>query len=309
MIALSKPFWASELAQSCGGVLHGPDQRFSFVAPAETANENCLSFAMDARPSLAGVLLCREPRAGCSVVVADPLLVLAGFLSQCFPEAPWEGQQQATGAWVSTQAKVADDARLFPGVVVGAGCEVGAKTVLFPNVVLQPGVRIGRNCRIHAGTVVGADGFRYHAGPRGPVKVPQVGGVVIGNDVEIGAACTIDRGFLDDTRIGDGCKLDNQVHIGHNCRLGRFVIIAAQSGLSGSCVLGDGVMLGGQVGLADHTEIGAGAKIGAQSGLHGRIPAGQTWLGTPALPIHVMRRVYAVSRHLPEMWRKLGRSD
>jgi UDP-3-O-[3-hydroxymyristoyl] glucosamine N-acyltransferase len=166
------------------------------------------------------------------------------------------------------------------------------------------GVRLGRACRIHANSVIGADGFRYHPGPTGPLRVPQVGGVRLGDEVELGAACTIDRGFLGDTRIGHGCKLDNQVHVAHNCDVGRFVLVAAQTGLAGSCRVGDGVMIGGQVGLADHSVIGAGARIGAQSGVHGEVPAGETYLGTPARPISVMRRIYASLPELPALLRR-----
>lgn len=239
------------------------------------------------------MLLTRVAIAGRTCVVTpDPLAGFARVL-RALPEAPYG------------PARIADTAVLHPGVHVGAGCEVGEDTVLFPNVVLYPGTRVGRGCRIHAGSVLGADGFRYDGAGR---KVPHRGHVVVGDDVEIGANCTVDRGFLEDTIIGSGCRLDNLVHVGHGVRLGRSVIIAAQTGISGSVTIGDGVLVGGQVGIADHARIEDGARIGAQSGVHGRIPAGETWLGTPAQPIAVMRRVYAVMRYLPEMWRRTGRS-
>lgn len=288
------PTAASALASLVGGALAGPDRVVSGVAPLDAAGPTDLAYH-DRGPlvSEAGVLFTRVAVAGRTcLVVADPLAALVLLLDQLCPERPWDGPSD-----------IAPSAVLHAGVVIAAGCVVGADTVLYPNVVLYPGTRIGARCRVHAGTILGADGFRYHPTARGPLKVPHVAGLRIGDDVEIGAHCTIDRGFLDDTLVGDGCKLDDQVHVGHNCRLGRFVVVAAQTGVSGSCVIGDGALIGGQVGIADHTTVGAGARIGAQSGLHGTIPAGETWLGTPALPVATMRRVYALTRDLPAMWR------
>lgn len=297
MRALPQPLTARALAERVGGVLHGPDAAFSGVAGLEAAGPGHLSYLDRGDPGRAGVLLARAPIDGRTVVVvADPLATLCGLLDAWFPEPAFVGA-------IHPGAVVHPDAILDPGVVIGADCVVGPGAHLYPGVVLYPRTRVGARARVHAGTVIGADGFRYHPTARGPLRVPHVGGVRVGDDVDIGATCTIDRGFLTDTVIGDGCKLDNLVHIGHNCTLGRFVVIAAQTGVSGSCHIGDGVQIGGQVGIADHTRVGEGARIGAQSGLHGVVPAGQTVLGTPALPIATMRRVYAVTRDLPAMWR------
>lgn len=287
---------ASALAALTGGVLTGEFRRVTGVKPLDRAGPDDLAYLDKGPPGDAGVLLARAPIEGRTVIVVpDPLAALCVVLDHFLPEPPFAGA-------VHPSAKVDPTAILDPGVVIGADCEVGAGTHLFPNVVLYARTRIGARSRVHAGSVIGADGFRYHATTRGPLKVPQAGGVVIGDDVEIGANCTIDRGFLSNTTIGPGCKLDNMVHIGHNCTLGSYVIIAAQTGVSGSSQVGDGVLIGGQVGIADHTVIGAGARIGAQSGLHGTIPPGETWLGTPALPVAVMRRVYAMTKDLPAMW-------
>lgn len=285
---------AAAVAALTGGALVGPDRPVAAVAPLDRAGPDALAFHERGDPGAAGVLLSRSALPGRScVVVPDPLAALVAVLDALLPPPDWAGS-----------AQVHPTAVVHAGVVIAAGCVVGPGTVLYPHVVLYPGTRVGARCRIHAGSVLGADGFRYHPTARGPLKVPHVGGVEIGDEVELGALCTVDRGFLDDTRIGAGCKLDDQVHVGHNCELGRFVIVAAQTGISGSCRIGDGVLVGGQVGLADHTEVGPGARIGAQSGVHGRIPAGETWLGTPALPIATMRRVYALTRDLPAMWRR-----
>lgn len=294
---LPAPLSARELAARMGGALHGDDRRVGRVAPAERAGPEDLAWWERGPRGEAGVWIARSPLPGATtVVVRDPLLAFAELLDALFPEPPFREE-------VHPSARIHPRATLAPGVVVGADCEVGEGTRLYPNVVLYPRTRVGARCRVHAGSVLGADGFRYHPTPNGPRRIPQVGGVWIGDEVELGAACTVDRGFLGDTVIGDGCKLDNQVHVGHNVQLGRFVVIAAQAGLSGSCVVGDGVIVGGQAGFADHTVVGAGARIGAQSGLHGTIPPGETWLGTPALPATTMRRVYALTRDLPAMWR------
>lgn len=292
---------ASAIAQMVGGELHGEDLAIRAVAAVHEAGQADLAYLERGFPGRAGVLLARMDISGRSVIVVDdPLSAMCTVLTALLPEESFAGT-------VHPSASVSPDATLDPGVVIGPGCVVGAGTHLFPNVVLYAQTQIGRNCRVHAGTVIGADGFRYHATRTGPLKVPHVMGVEIGDDVEIGANCTIDRGFLSNTTIGDGCKLDNMVHVGHNCTLGKYVVIAAQTGVSGSCKIGDGVQIGGQVGVADHTTIGAGAKVGAQSGLHGEIPAGETWLGTPALPISIMRRVYAITKDLPAMWRSWGK--
>lgn len=288
---------AAQVAERVGGHLEGPDRAIAAVATIEAAESLDLAYLERGSPGAAGVLLSKHALPGRTVVVVpDPLAALCQLLEHWFPEPAFEGAVHPT-------AVVHPTVVLDPGVVVGAFCVVAEDTHLFPNVVLYPRTRIGRGCRIHAGSVIGADGFRYHATASGPLRVPQVGGVVLGDAVDIGANCTIDRGFIGDTVLGEGCKLDNLVHVGHNCTLGRYVVVAAQTGISGSVRIGDGVLIGGQVGVADHTTIGDGARIGAQSGLHGKIPAGETWLGTPALPIATMRRVYALTRDLPAMWR------
>ena len=295
------------LAALVGGALEGPDRAFSGVAPLERAGPDELAFALGAVPegAEAGVLLARAPIPGRTVVVvADPRLALARALAALYPEVHPSGV--AEGACVHPSAILAPGVVVYPGVWVGPGVSVGEGTVLFPNVVLYPGTRIGRRCRIHAGAVIGADGFAYQPGPEGLVKLPHIGGVRIEDDVEIGANSTVDRGLLGDTVIGAGSKIDNLVQVGHNVRLGRSVVLAAQVGLSGSVALGDGVVMAGQSGVADHVKVGAGAVVGAQSGVTGNLEAGGTYLGSPAVPARLARRIFAVWRRLPEWWRTEG---
>jgi UDP-3-O-[3-hydroxymyristoyl] glucosamine N-acyltransferase len=208
---------------------------------------------------------------------------------------------------VDPEASVHEDARLEdgvivdPGAVIGPDAEIGAGTVICANVVIGPNVRIGRDCSIgpgasithallgdrvivHAGARIGQDGFGYIPG-KGHIKVPQLGRVIIQDDVEIGAGTTVDRGGGRDTMIGEGTKIDNLVQVAHNVSIGRHCIIAGHVGVSGSVTLGDGVMLGGKVGIADHRKIGDRAQLIALSGVMHDVPAGERWGGAPAKPL------------------------
>jgi UDP-3-O-[3-hydroxymyristoyl] glucosamine N-acyltransferase len=187
--------------------------------------------------------------------------------------------------------------------VVGAGCWIGENCRVHPRVTLYNSVRIGHRVEIHSGTVIGADGFGYVVGDGRYFKFPQTGIIEIGDDVEIGANTTIDRGSLEDTRIAEGVKLDNLVHVGHNVQIGAHSIIAAQTGISGSSTLGHHVVCGGQVGIADHCTLEDGAVAGAQAGIPtGKtIRGGQTVWGTPAREIRKFKKAYAWYGRLPEL--------
>ena len=211
------------------------------------------------------------------------------------------------------------------GAVIGAGAEIGSGTVIAPTAVIGKQCRIGRDgfvgpgasvqfaligdrCVIHGGARIGQDGFGFVPGAKGPERIPQIGRVIIQDDVEIGANTTVDRGAMADTVIGEGTKVDNLVQIAHNVRIGRGCIIAGHCGLSGSSVLGDFVMLGGSVGLADHITIGTGAQIAAGSGLMDDVPPGQRWAGLPAVPIRDHFRQVSILRSLAKK-RKGGSSE
>jgi len=210
---------------------------------------------------------------------------------------------------VEAGAVIGEHVRLDANVVIGRGTRIGAGSHLYPNVSVYHGCKIGERVIIHAGAVIGSDGFGFapdfvgdgEARTGSWVKIPQVGGVSIAPDVEIGANTTIDRGALGETRIGRGTKIDNQVHIGHNCTIGKNVVIAAQVGISGSCVVGDGVVMAGQVGLGDHVTIGPGVILGGASGVfpmkHLEGP-GQLFMGVPAEPIKDYLKSLAKVRRL-----------
>ncbi|MBI2879073.1 MAG: UDP-3-O-(3-hydroxymyristoyl)glucosamine N-acyltransferase [Candidatus Rokubacteria bacterium] len=206
-------------------------------------------------------------------------------------------------AVVGEESLIGPRAVLFPHVFVGARCEVGEGSVLYPHVVLREAVRVGRGVIVHAGAIIGADGFGYAFDGSRHQKIPQVGRVIIEDDVEIGANVTIDRATLGETVVRRGTKIDNLVQIGHNTVVGADCIIVGQTGISGSCRIGDRAVLGGQVGIADHVEIGEGAQIASQYGVHRDVPAGEAVLGSPALPIALGRRVAASLARLPELLR------
>jgi UDP-3-O-[3-hydroxymyristoyl] glucosamine N-acyltransferase len=206
----------------------------------------------------------------------------------------------APGAVVHPRARLEAGVTVDPGAVIGADAEIGSGTIVGANAVIGAGTRIGRDCSIgpnasvahaligdrvivHAGCLIGQDGFGFLMSAGAHHKIPQVSRVIIQDDVEIGAGTTIDRGGLRDTVIGEGTKIDNQVQVGHNVFIGRHCILVAQVGIAGSAVIEDYAMLGGQAGVADNVTVGEGAKIGAKSGVHTDIPAGETWVGAPAM--------------------------
>jgi UDP-3-O-[3-hydroxymyristoyl] glucosamine N-acyltransferase len=215
----------------------------------------------------------------------------------------------SASAGIGPFAVIGEDAHIGDGTQVGAHCVIGAgawignQCRIHPRVTLYAGVRIGHRVEIHSGAVIGADGFGYAQGDGRYWKFPQAGIVEIADDVEIGANTTIDRGSLDDTRIGEGVKLDNLVHIAHNCQIGAHTVMAAQAGLSGSCEFGKHVVVGGQAGFGEQCCLEDGAVIGGQAGVLGgkTIRAGQTVWGTPARPLEKFKEQFAWQARLPEL--------
>jgi UDP-3-O-[3-hydroxymyristoyl] glucosamine N-acyltransferase len=323
-----------ELARRVDGEVHGdPHRRVERVRPLDDAGPDDLSFVSSgkflaaARRSAAGALLVARSAPVLDrdqIRVADPGRALATVLELFHPRA-------RPAAGVHPTAVVADGARVDPGatigpfavvgsgttiaegavihahVVVGEGCAVGAGTVLHPHVVLYPGVRLGAGVEVHAGAVLGADGFGYASSREGHHKIPQVGGLELGDDVEIGALSAIDRGALVDTRVGAGSKIDNLVQVGHNVQIGRHALLCGQAGVAGSAKLGDFVVLAGQVGVADHVEIGDGVQVASKSAVLSDLPAGEQFAGIPAVEIGEWRRRRVLEGKLGEMWRALRR--
>jgi UDP-3-O-[3-hydroxymyristoyl] glucosamine N-acyltransferase len=206
-------------------------------------------------------------------------------------------------AVIGEDAHVGEGTQIGAHSVIGARCWIGDHCRIHPRVTLYAEVRIGHRVEIHSGAVIGADGFGYAEGEGRYWKFPQAGIVEIADDVEIGANTTVDRGSLDDTRIAEGVKLDNLVHVGHNCQIGAHTVMAAQAGLSGSCEFGQHVVVGGQAGFGEQCCLEDGAVIGGQSGVLGgkTIRSGQTVWGTPARPLEKFKEQFAWQARLPEL--------
>lgn len=325
----------SEIAAVTGGRVEGDEGvRIRSVAPLESAGPDQLSFIANARyqgylqATRAGAVLVSEDVAGRvpeslpRLVVPDAHLALYRILPRLHPRPRAEPGMHPT-AVIDASAELADDVRVEAYAVIGAGSHVGpgarigthacvgegvaigAGTVVHPHVTLHDGVRIGERCVIHSGARIGREGFGFVWADGGHRKVPQVGGCILEDDVEVGANCTIDRGSVGDTVVGAGSKIDSLVHLGHNVRIGRDAILVAQVGVSGSTRVGDGVVLGGQAGVIGHASIGDGARVAARAGVIGDVPAGETYSGYPARPHREALRAQGLLFRLPELVRRL----
>lgn len=329
-------FTARELAERVSGRVEGdPDRRLAGIAPAGHAGPDHLTYVVnekyakrlarnEAGAALVPANLKIDGNGTTLIRVDNPELAFSQLISLFVPtESPGPGIHPT--AVIEAGAVLGSDVSIGPFVTIGKGarigdrCQIGAHTTVGPDVAMGQDCIIGPSCslmngtvlqdrvRVHSGARLAVDGFGYAVGPEGPVKIPQVGRCVIGNDVEIGANSTIDKGSLGDTTVGDGTKIDNLVHIGHNCRIGRNCFIVAQVGIAGSSIVEDGARLAGQVGLAGHLTVGAGATVGAQSGVMTDIPAGELWSGYPARPHRMWLRATSLFYKLPELARRIDR--
>jgi UDP-3-O-[3-hydroxymyristoyl] glucosamine N-acyltransferase len=321
-----------ELAARIGGEVAGdPRRRVERIRTLDEAGSDDLSFLTSARylaaarASRAGAILVgrrTEGLAADQLVVADPARALAELLDWLHPEPRAAAGVHPTAvigpgaevhpsahvgpyAVIGARARVGAGAAVHSHVVVGEECEVGEGAILHPHVVLYRRVRVGALSVVHAGAVLGADGFGYATQGGAHTKIPQVGDVEIGREVEIGALSAVDRALLGSTSIGDGTKIDNLVQVGHNVRIGRGAILCGQAGIAGSARLGDGVVLAGQAGVAGHLTVGEGARVASKSAVYAPVEAGQSVAGIPAVGIGSWRRQQALLRRLQELWRRL----
>ena len=289
-----------------------------------TFAENEAYFAVAEKSAASAILVSGEAKSDVKTLirVKNARVAFAKVLPLFFPAPKFEPGAHAT-AVVDASATVDATAHIGPGCVVSAGAKIGANVVLealdfvgagvvigegshlLPHVTVYPGTKIGARVRVHAGTVIGSDGFGYVFDQGAHLKVPQIGNVIIGDDVEIGANVTIDRGALGPTVIGKGTKIDNLVQIAHNVQIGEHCIVVSQTGIAGSTKLGSYVTLAGQVGLAGHLKIGDRVTIAAQSGVMHDIPDGEKWFGSPAQPDRQMKRQLLAAQQLPELLRRV----
>lgn len=322
---------AQELAEQIGARLEGDGSiELNAVAAPEVAGRHDLIYvdaAKNAARGAASPAVCAVAPDGVNLPGktvlrhAQPKVAFAKAAAALIDRAPIASAGIHPTAVISSSARIAAGVRVGPYVViehdahigedteigahcvVGAGCRIGAACRIHPRVTFYGKVRVGDRVEIHAGAVIGADGFGYAFGEGRYWKFPQAGVVEIGDDVEIGANTTIDRGSLGETRIAEGVKLDNLVHVGHNVQIGAHTVIAAQTGISGSSSLGHHVVVGGQVGIADHCTLEDGSIAGAQAGIPtGKtIRKGQTVWGTPAREIGKFKETYVWYARLPEL--------
>ncbi|MGY6529762.1 MAG: UDP-3-O-(3-hydroxymyristoyl)glucosamine N-acyltransferase [Cyanobacterium sp.] len=215
------------------------------------------------------------------------------------------GKNVAIGAnaVISEGVKLGDDVVIHPNVVVYPECVVGDRTELHSNCSIHERTQIGADCVIHSGAVIGAEGFGFVPVPQGWYKMPQSGYVILEDRVEIGCNSTVDRPALGTTKIGENTKLDNLVHVGHNCQIGKSCAFAGQVGLAGGVEIGNRVILGGQVGVANQATIGDGASASAQTGISSNVKAGDVVSGTPSMPHHIYLKLAAIYKHIPDMYK------
>lgn len=288
-------------------------------AAAKTSQAGCLLVPTDYKAGDSGAALIRTPK---------PRNAFARVLRELHP-APTAPAGVHPSAVVAASADLGEDVSVGPhcvveddvrigsgtavaaGVWIGRGAAVGEGTRIWANVSVYPGVVVGSRVTLHAGCSLGSDGFGFVFENGRHEKFPQIGGLRIGDNVEIGANSTIDRGALGDTVIGDGTKIDNLVHIGHNCRLGKHVVVAAQTGMSGGVFIEDYVVLGGQVGIGEGAKIGKGAQVGGQAGPlpNHTLPGGQAYWGTPARPYREHMKKLALVERLPKLVDEIKRLE
>jgi UDP-3-O-[3-hydroxymyristoyl] glucosamine N-acyltransferase len=328
---------ASEIAELVSGKLIGDNAEITGVASLESASPDDLGFAVGSQafPTEAGCVIVAENQTeilfASMIAVRDPKLAFALAAEALHPQQKHEPEVHPTAvvadsadlaldvfvgafACIGHRSTVREGTQLLAGVKLGDDVSVGRNCVLHPNVVVENGCTIGNNVVLHSGAVIGADGFGFVRGPERYVKFPQMGTVVIEDDVEIGANTCIDRGALGETRIGEGTKIDNMVQVAHNVRIGKRVVIAAQTGISGSTIIEDDCVIGGQVGFGDHARVQSGAVIGSQAGvLPGKIVRPGVWWGTPVQPLDEYKkqnaRLKGISRlknELDDIKRRIG---
>jgi len=328
-----KVFTIKEISEIVDGKVYGdPDVKIKNVAEIDKAQKGDITFLSNPKykkflnTTKASCIIVSETniiKGKNLIVTKDPYLAFALFVRHITPkrELPFSGISPE--ARISENVKLGDRAIVAPFVFIGDDTKIGSNTVIYPNVYIDKNVRIGENCVIYSnvvirdetrignnvmiesGSVIGSDGFGFVQHNGKYEKIPQIGKVIIEDEVEIGANCCIDRASIGETVIKKGTKLDNMVHIAHNIEIGENTVIAAQTGISGSTKIGKNVQIGGQAGFAGHLSIGDGAKIGGQAGVTKSVSPKVAVTGYPARPIKEQKRIEAILSQLPDLWKKI----
>jgi UDP-3-O-[3-hydroxymyristoyl] glucosamine N-acyltransferase len=327
------PFTTAEIAKLIGGEVVGDgNAALKNFAPAESAQIGDLTFAENedyfarAEQSAATAIIAdkRFPSSKKILIhVPNARTAFAKALALFFPEQKFAAGIHPAAA-IAKSAQVDPTAHIGPHCTIGERVKIGARSVLqagnfigddsqigdetnlFPNVILYPRTQIGNRVRVHANSVIGSDGFGYVQDGGIHRKVLQIGNTIIGDDVEIGAGVTIDRGALGATTIGNGTKIDNLVHIAHNVQIGEHCLLCAQVGIAGSAEVGNYVVMGGQVGIASHLKIGNQVTVASRAGVMHNIPDGEKWLGVPAQPDKQAKRILIALQRLPELLKRVA---
>jgi UDP-3-O-[3-hydroxymyristoyl] glucosamine N-acyltransferase len=321
-----------DLADKVGGRISGdPEAEIKGVSGIDEAKDGEITFLSDKRmiaaldKTKASAVILKEELKGLSrnmLIVENPHLVFAKVL-EVFYKKPYKASGVSDKAVIGKNVSIGDDVSIYPSAYIGSDVTLGARVTvspgayigdkvyigddsyIHPNVTVRENVKIGSNVTVHSGTVIGCDGFGYVFDGEEHYKIPQVGGVIIEDNVEIGANVIIDRSTVGNTVIGAGTKIDNLVQIAHNVKIGGKCIIVSQVGISGSVEIGDGTVLAGQVGISDHVKIGSGVTVGAGSGVVKDIPDNQVHSGSPAIPHRTWLRAQNIYSKLPEYIRRL----
>ncbi len=333
-------FSVNQIASLCGGTVEGNgDIIINSFAKIEEGRPGAISFLANPKythhiydTASSAVLVSRDfapekPLACALIRVDDPYATVASLMrmaSAMLEPAPVgieqpchiaEGVEVPADAYVGAfayigkGAELAPGVKIFPGAYVGDGVKIGAGSVIKPNASVYHGCVIGERCIVHSGAVIGADGFGFAPTENGYEKIPQLGNVVLEDDVEIGANTTVDRAMMGSTRVGRGTKLDNLIQVAHNCVIGEQTVMAAQVGIAGSTHVGSRCMFGGQVGIAGHITIGDNVQLGAQSGVPNSIPSDRRMMGSPAIPAGNFARMAVAQKNLPDLMARLRRLE
>lgn len=329
-------FSANQIAALCGGKVEGDGEvAVSTFAKIEEGRPGAISFLANPKytpyiyTTESSIVLvsndfeAEKPIKATLIRVADPyatvamLLEMVAKMTTVLPTGVEQPSYVAEGveipedayigafAYVGAGAVLGKGVKIYPQAYVGAGAVIGDGTIVYPGVKIYHGCKVGARCVLHSGVVIGADGFGFAPNNGHYDKIPQLGIVEIGDDVEIGANTTVDRAVMGATRVGNGVKLDNLIQIAHNCEVGHDTVMASQSGIAGSTKLGANCMIGGQVGFAGHINVGDDVQIGAQSGIAGNVPDGARIMGSPAIDFKDWSRQIVYQKNLAKLYKRV----